>query len=83
MRGSYLPLAWAPARQARIAAGRTVTGYRFAPDGTITATRRVRATTTTRFAVPRTARWNASRYAAASDGPLAGYWIPLSGLTFG
>jgi D-glucuronyl C5-epimerase C-terminus len=83
LRGSYLAVAWTPARHGRLAAGRAVTGYRFSADGTVGGSRTVRPATAAGFGVSRTAHWNAVRHALASDGPLAGYWVPLTAVTFG
>jgi hypothetical protein len=83
LRGSYLPITWSPARTGRLTGGRAVVGSGFAADGTVTGSRRVTPPANTAFAVSRTAQWNGVRYALADDGPLSGYWVPITSVTFG
>ncbi len=81
LHGQYLRFAWAPPRTATMTAGRPYVGYTFNTAGSVTGARAVTPSTATSFAGSQTAYWNAVRYVLADDGPLAGYWVPLSLLT--
>ena len=57
--------------------------YRFSTDGTVIGTRRVTPSATTALRVSKTAYWNAVRHALVADGPLAGYWVPVTAVNLG